>query len=82
MDTQYQPINCSLYDYLEMWAVQQKLVDVIFIENQQQKTFSNVIIKDLKTINKEEFVFLNNGQSLRLDQLIRINEIDFTRQSC
>ena len=33
------------------------------------------LIVDFKTKNKEEFLILNNGTQIRLDKIIKINEM-------
>ncbi|MEZ5008455.1 MAG: Rho-binding antiterminator [Chitinophagales bacterium] len=78
----YEPINCSLYDYLEMWSIKKIPVHIHYQEGDNSQMVEHDFIFDLQTKNKEEFVFLNSGKVIRLDNIIRINEIDFTVRSC
>lgn len=79
---QYHPINCGLYDYLEMWAVKQMPIQLIYKVEDELQTLDNAIIQNLQTKNKEEFVCLRSGEVIRLDQIIKINDIDFQIESC
>ncbi|MEZ5003588.1 MAG: hypothetical protein R2730_11200 [Chitinophagales bacterium] len=79
---QYHPINCSLYDYLEMWAVKQTPIQLSYKVEGKLQILDNVIIHDLQTKNKEEFVYLRSGEVVRLDQILKINDIDFQIESC
>ncbi|MEM9835539.1 MAG: hypothetical protein AAF828_03500 [Bacteroidota bacterium] len=69
----YQPISCDFYDVLEANAVRRIKSVVVYQAEDEVQTVSDVIITDLQTRNKEEFVYLSNGLELRLDQLISVN---------
>ncbi|MCB0502328.1 MAG: hypothetical protein KDD32_06565 [Bacteroidetes bacterium] len=79
---QYHPINCGLYDYLEMWAVKQMPIQLIYKVEGKLQMLDNAIIQDLQTKNKEEFISLHSGEVIRLDQIIKINDVDFQIESC
>ncbi|HAS45615.1 MAG TPA: hypothetical protein DCS93_34345 [Microscillaceae bacterium] len=78
----YQPINCSLYDYLEAWAVKQTDCDVLYLNEQNEEARFTKKIKDLRVKNKVEYVEWNDGSTMRLDQLIEINEVRFWGMTC
>ena len=70
----YVPINCSYYDELEAIATLRKKVTVEYYdENGKEMSIDKVGIKDLYTKKKEEFVVLDNGMTLRLDYLIKVD---------
>ncbi|MEO0340938.1 MAG: hypothetical protein AAF242_17220 [Bacteroidota bacterium] len=71
--SKYVPINCNYYDELEAIATLRKKVEVEYYEQDQPTTIQNVMIKDLYTKNKEEFVVFDNGLILRLDYLIKVD---------
>ena len=72
-NNKYTPINCSYYDELEAIATLRKSVEITYYENEAPSTLENVQIKNLYTKNKEEFVVLSNGLTLRLDYLISVD---------
>lgn len=78
----YTPINCSLYDYLEAWAVKQQPCRVLYLNEQNEEANFTKKIKDLYIKEKVEYVKWNDNTSLRLDQLIEINEVRFWGMSC
>jgi Rho-binding antiterminator len=73
MSTDYRPINCSYYDELEAIATLRKKVTVVYEGSQGPITIKEVGIRDLFTKNKEEFIVLTNGLTLRLDYLIEVD---------
>lgn len=73
MATDYRPINCSYYDELEAIATLRKRVTVIYQNDSAQVTLNGVGIKNLYAKDKEEFVVLTNGQTIRLDYLIEVD---------
>jgi Rho-binding antiterminator len=71
--TDYKPINCSYYDELEAIATLKKKVRVEYFEEKTPVKVSQVGIINLFTRNKEEFVVLSNGLTIRLDRLISVD---------
>lgn len=71
--TNYVPINCSYYDELEAIATLRKQVEVEYYDDKKPLKVEKVGIKDFFTKDKEEFVVLSNGLTLRLDQLISVD---------
>ncbi|MEL6942080.1 MAG: hypothetical protein AAFO82_05375 [Bacteroidota bacterium] len=69
----YQPISCDFYDLLEE-SVTLKKKSIIHFYNtdyQEEQIVSRII--NLFTKQKEEFLELENGQLIRLDQLISVD---------
>jgi len=74
MQNDYIPISCSFYDELESAAVKGIDCEIIFKKDKEEKkAFSKVV--DFKTIKKEEFMFLENGEKIRLDNIVLFNGI-------
>ncbi len=75
----YTPINCSLYDELELFAMRKTPVDIIL---KSGETIHD-IISTLETRKGEgEFLILNSSKAIRLDQLASVDGKDFIAPSC
>ncbi len=72
----YTPISCSYYDHLEAIATTKKVCSIIYrvLEEDHTATYAGVIV-DLYARNKEEFMVLDNGLTIRLDHLASMNDI-------
>lgn len=77
----YTPIDCNLYDYLEAWATTRKKSAVVYSNNNTEVLVEG-FIKDLYIKDKVEYMKLNDLE-IRLDALIKVNDIDFSAgESC
>lgn len=72
-DKPYEPINCSYYDYLEIYAMRKTLVDIKLKGEKGEEVILSTRINTLKAIDGEEFMYLEDGSVHRLDKLISIN---------
>lgn len=70
--TNYIPINCSFYDYLEEAATLKQVAVINYFKNGLSARIESRI-KTLFIKDKVEFMELENGQSIRLDNLINFN---------
>ncbi len=71
----YQPIDCGLYDYLEIWASHQQTLSITYLlEDNHEKTITAIIHNTL-TKNKEEFIVFESQSPIRLDKIVRIIEL-------
>lgn len=77
MKTNYQPISCDIYDHIEIFAMRKTLVDIEYRDDSDQLLLLKTRILDTKVAKKEEFIILENGQEIRMDYIIRINDIYF-----
>ena len=68
----YQPISCSYYDELELWAMRQTNCEILYEENNIAKSI-NGRIKNLYAKQGEEFMILDYSIEIRLDQILSIN---------
>ncbi|SIN78737.1 hypothetical protein [Chitinophaga niabensis] len=69
----YQPIDCDYYDRLEAWATMHTICLLVFRdENGEEQTVSGRI-EDLYALNKVEYLRMDNGLLIRLDQLLSVN---------
>lgn len=72
----YQPISCSYYDQLEALAVQKKKNTVQYVDIDGNKsTLHDVVITDFYVDNKVEYMKLDDGHDIRLDNIIAVNGI-------
>lgn len=70
----YQKISCSYYDQLEAYATKRTHCVVRYHADDLEK-ISDGIIVDVYAKEGAEYLKLNNGIIIRLDQLISINGI-------
>jgi len=66
----YQPIACSLYDYLELLILKKERVHILTDESEFEDTFINLYTKD-----KIEYADFKSGRTLRLDVIEKINNL-------
>ncbi|RPE08217.1 hypothetical protein EGT74_14225 [Chitinophaga lutea] len=74
-EKQYQPIDCNYYDRLEAWATMQTLCVLSFHDEDGHPQEVTARITNLYTLNKAEYLQLDNGLVLRLDRLLSVNGI-------
>jgi Rho-binding antiterminator len=75
----YTPIDCDLYDYLEVWAMQKTIVNITYsVENDENIQTVISQIMTTKTKDKEEFIILKSGAEIRLDRIIKIDQVNFS----
>ena len=74
MANKYQTVSCHFYDELEFLAVKKIIAKITYFENENEMTIEDLIV-DFKTKNKEEFLILKNGTQIRLDKIIKINDL-------
>ncbi|MDX2001994.1 MAG: Rho-binding antiterminator [Chitinophagales bacterium] len=70
MSQEYKPINCSYYDRLEDWATRKYPLTITFGE--EQSTLG--IIADLYVRDHVEYLKLEDGTEIRLDEILTIND--------
>lgn len=72
--SKYIPISCSFYDELEAAAVKKVYSKIVYKHNDEKRIIEGYVV-DFKNINKEEFMILKDGTSIRLDMIIRFNDL-------
>ena len=77
----YKTVSCQFYDELEALAVKRIKSKIIYMDNENEKSIEDIIV-DFRTKNKEEFLILRDGTQIRLDKIIRINEITPSNIKC
>ncbi len=79
-DKVYKPIACQLYDQLEILSMRGEECTIQYLNQGESKTASGKIV-DLFPISSVEYLKLDSGKTLRLDMLVKINDIDFSCDS-
>ena len=74
----YIPINCDLYDELEILAMHKQKTVIVYIDNDEEKTLQEVLIKNVYSREKVEYLLLESGAEIRLDQLVTVDGKPFT----
>lgn len=69
----YQPISCNFYDELEALATLRSSCTIIYQDEHANRQETEGVIKDLYIRDKAEYLLLNTGFEIRLDQLISVN---------
>ena len=81
MDDIYKTVSCQFYDELEALAVKKTYSRILYMDNENEMYLEDFIV-DFKTKNKEEFLILSDGTQIRLDKIIKINEISPINSKC
>lgn len=72
----YTPIDCNFYDRLEAHATLRKRVRIDYrTEQGEAALLASALIVDLQTRNGAEFMILQDGQEIRLDRLIAVDNV-------
>lgn len=77
----YKTVSCQFYDELEALTVKKIKSTIFYMDNENEKSIEDIIV-DFKTKNKEEFLILGDGTQIRLDKIIKINEITPSNMKC
>ena len=67
--TDYRPIDCSVHDRLEHFAVRRTVLSVRFASADGTEQDRDGRIEDLYTRDGAEYLRLDDGTEIRLDQL-------------
>ncbi len=68
----YHPISCDFYDELTWCLVQKKMVAITYLEHNTPITIQSRL-RDIQTKNKAEYLILDSGLEIRLDQLLEVD---------
>lgn len=73
----YSPIDCSLHDQLEVFAIRGKEVSITYTDLGHVVKLENAVIETTITQDGEEFLKLVSGHEIRLDRLMRVDDLVF-----
>lgn len=72
--TDYVPIRCDFHEELQVRAMRRCRCTIAHRSESGQEVCVRDLIQDVYARNGEEFVRLGNGDEIRLDRLIRVDE--------
>ena len=72
---EYRKVSCLFYDQLTDLIVQKKYVRIDFTTDIKEFIKRQTVLKDIVTIEKQEFLMLNTGESVRLDRIKKVDGI-------
>lgn len=75
MSANYIPIECSFYDVLEAAATQRRRVALQYFNNLRQLCLESGVIDTFFVRDKVEFMCLKSGEEIRLDHVIRLDDL-------
>lgn len=70
----YRPINCNYYDILEANAVRGNVCQIMYLDETGKVVQVQSKIINLYTKQKEEFMVMEHDLTIRLDQLISVDD--------
>ena len=71
----YIPIDCNFYDRIEAAIVLRKVVQLQYLEEQDQKVTIDTPLADTQTKNGAEFLILPSGKAIRMDQIVSLDGV-------
>ncbi len=70
----YIPIDCHYYDFIEETILSRNVTRITYLSDTGNEVITHKRITDTYTLNKEEFLILDNLEHIRMDRLIAIND--------
>ncbi len=77
MNTTYKPIDCGYHDQLEAAAVKRERVQIQYFTRAGESKTAIGVIQNIETTGGEEFLHLDSGETIRLDHIVKLNEVTF-----
>ena len=68
-DSEYRPVDCSLHDRYESWAVERTVLTVEWSDDAGEPRHAESRITDIRVMDGAEFLVLASGDVIRLDRL-------------
>lgn len=75
METTYKPIDCNFYDVLEAAATENRYVKIYYYTEIGEMLSAMAVVKNIYTKDKMEFLVLSTGEEIRLDRIVRIDDV-------
>jgi Rho-binding antiterminator len=74
MNNDYQPVACSFYDELGLRMMRRRPCTLIIDEAGDLQTIE-AVIQDVYSEGNAEYVRLDDGRSIRLDRIQRVDDV-------
>lgn len=68
----YVPVSCELYDKFEAAATKKQECEIVYVDNEVEKSVNTRIV-NFKNFEKQEFMVLLDGSVVRLDRVVSFN---------
>jgi len=75
-DSTYAPVDCDFTDELELSVIRKWKVQVKFLKAEGAEATIVGHLVDIYTSNKEEFLKISEGTTIRLDRVVQIEVMD------
>jgi Rho-binding antiterminator len=72
----YVPINCEFHDVLEATAVRGRAAVIRYLDEHGALQFAEARIRDLYARNAMEYMQLDDGSVIRLDQVVSVDGVE------
>ena len=72
----YRPVDCSLHDHYEAWAVRRTPLRVIWSEGHGIRETDHVRIADIRVADGAEYLLLSDGCLIRLDHILEVAPVE------
>ena len=77
---EYQPIDCSFHDVLLDRITRKKEVHIVYsAASQGQVKDKHILLEDVFTKHKQEFLKMADGEIIRLDQIVSVDDISLIK---
>lgn len=73
----YIPIACGLHDVLEALATLRQPCEIVYRDAAYQTVQARATIQDVYAADRVEYLKLDSGTIIRLDDLMRVNDQEF-----
>lgn len=74
METDYKPISCDFHSILEDHAARRRYIQIQYFTEIREFIRTQAIIKDIYTLDGEEYLKLNTGEEIRLDKIVKVDD--------
>lgn len=72
----YVPINCEFHDVLEATAMRGRAAVIRYLDEQESLRIVETRIRDLYARNAMEYMRLDDGSAIRLDQVVSVDGVE------
>lgn len=73
----YHPIDCGLHDELQLRALRRRTSELVWRDDDGTLRTTEGVCTDVFSRDGAEYLKLADGTEIRLDHLVRVDEVDF-----
>jgi len=83
MNDKYIPINCEFFERLELWCLQKTFCSIVYRQGNFPRDIElQAVISDIICREKADYMILDNGDEIRLDKIVSVNDYELPKNSC